>query len=125
MLAVGDHTRAERWAEQLRSQRRGGRLREAFASASIAQIMLRGGRWAESERAVGHAITVAEAIGARSVLAGACITAAELAEACNVPSLGKEPLARALPICRELRLVRLQARADRLRSGPAPAAARA
>jgi class 3 adenylate cyclase len=124
MLAVGDHARAERWAEQLRSQRRGGRLREAFASASIAQIMLRRGRWAESERAVGHAITVAEAIGARSVLAGACITAAELAEACHVPSLGKEPLARALPICRELRLARLQARVDRLRTGPAPAAAR-
>ena len=125
MLAVGDYARAERWAEQLRSQRRGGRLREAFAAASIGEIMLRRGRWAESERAVGHAITVAKAIGARSTLAAACITGAELAEACNVPSLGTKPLERALPICHELRLARLLARAERLGTGGAPKAARA
>ena len=120
MLTVGDYARAERWAEQLRSQRRGGRLREAFAAASIGEIMLRRGRWAESERAVGHAITVAEAIGARSTLAAACVTGAELAEACHVPSLGTKPLERALPICRELRLARLQARADKVRLGTTP-----
>jgi tetratricopeptide (TPR) repeat protein len=121
-LAVGDAARAERYAEHLRARRRGGRLREAFASASIGEIMLRRGRFAESERAVGHAIAVAEAIGARSLLAAACITGAELAEACHVPSLGTKPLERALPICRELRLVRLLARAERLRAGSARAA---
>jgi len=121
-LAVGDQARAERYAEQLRATRRGGRLREAFASASIGEIMLRRGRFAESERAIGHAIAVAEAIGARSVLAAACISGAELAEACNVPSLGTKPLERALPICRELRLTRLLARAERLRAGTAAAA---
>jgi hypothetical protein len=125
ILAVGDHARAERYCEQLRAKRPGGRLREAFASASIGEIMLRRGRWAESERAVGHAIAVAESIGARSVLAAACITGAELAEACHVPSLGTKPLERALPICRELRLVRWLARAERLRAGSGPRAARA
>jgi class 3 adenylate cyclase/tetratricopeptide (TPR) repeat protein len=125
ILAVGDYARAERWAEQLRTQRLGGRLREAFAAASIGEIMLRRGRWAESERAIGHAIAVAEAIGARSTLAVACITAAELAEACHVPSLGAKPLERALPICRELRLVRYLARAERLGAAGAPTAARA
>jgi hypothetical protein len=87
--------------------------------------MMRRGRFAESERAIGHAISVAASIGARSVLAAACITGAELAEAAHVPSLGTEPLERALPICRELRLERYLARAERLRAGSGPTAARA
>jgi class 3 adenylate cyclase/tetratricopeptide (TPR) repeat protein len=124
-LTVGDHVRAERYAEQLRATRRGGRLREALAAASIGEIMLRRGRFVESERAIGHAIAVAKEIGARSVLAAVCISGAELAEACHQPSLATEPLERALSICRELRLVRFLARAERLRAGIPPAAARA
>ena len=124
-LAVGEPARAERYAESLRATRRGGRLREAYAAASIGEIMLRRGRFAESERAIGHAISVAKAIGARSVLAAACITGAELAEAVHVPSLGTEPLERAIPICRELRLERYLARAEKLRAGSGPTAARA
>jgi len=124
-LAVGEPARAERYAESLRATRRGGRLREAYAAASIGEIMLRRGRFAESERAIGHAISVAKAIGARSVLAAACITGAELAEAVHAPSLGTEPLERAIPICRELRLERYLARAEKLRAGSGPTAARA
>jgi hypothetical protein len=94
-----------------------------FAAPAVGEVMLRLGRYAESERALGHAIDVAQTIGARSALAAASLAAAELADACNVRILGVEHLERALTICRELRLGRFLARAERLLGSRARAAA--
>src|SRR6185436_9210548 len=114
LFALGDRERAERYAEALRARPFGGRLRAAWVALALGELMSRFERLDEAERWYGEAITLAEALGARIVLALASLGAAELLAARGHQGEGSRLAARALGICRDLGLARYEARATRL-----------
>ncbi|HZP42885.1 MAG TPA: adenylate/guanylate cyclase domain-containing protein [Candidatus Binatia bacterium] len=113
LLAVGDLERAQRWAEQLQRQV-GGRLRRAQIATLLAEVMMRLGRTDEAARWLDEAWGLAEALEARSTLADVALVAAELAALRGDDETRLRCLARAEPLCAELRLGRCAARAARL-----------
>jgi len=123
LFAIGDLTRAERLAEVLMThQVRSGRLREAYSAACVGEIMHRLGRYEDAERAFGHAMGLADLIGARSTLAAAALGAADLAAARGNAAASTRYAERARAIAREMRLGRYLARAERLLGGVGHAA---
>ncbi len=124
-LAVHDVERAERFAEGLRAHPNAtGRLREAYLEVSVGEVMLGLGRPEQAERPFARAITLAEAIGARSTLAVAALGAAQVAAARGDARTSTRQLERAVGIAREMGLGHLLARAARLAAGGEEAAGR-
>ena len=116
-LSLGDLARAGRYAEQLRDRPFGGRLREALVATTLGEIAARLGRAEEAEGWYRRAIGVAEAIGARSVLAIATLGTAELAAAAGTHPPGARQLEQALAVVRALRLERYRPRLERVIAG--------
>ena len=124
-LAVHDVERAERFAEGLRAHPNAtGRLREAYLEVSVGEVMLGLGRPEQGERPFARAITLAEAVGARSTLAVAALGAAQVAAARGDARTSTRQLERAVGIAREMGLGHLLARAARLAAGGEEAAGR-
>src|SRR5439155_20665011 len=103
LLALGDLEHAVHWAERWRTEL-GGRLREAFVASLLGDVRTRAGLLDDAERHYAEAITGAESIGARSVLAVALLGAAEAALARRDAELGLARAARALELMRTLGL---------------------
>jgi tetratricopeptide (TPR) repeat protein len=114
LFALGDRDRAERYAEALRAHPFGGRFRSASVALALGELMSRFERLDEAERWYGEAITLADALGARTVLALASLGTAELLAARGHQRDGSRLAARALAICRDLGLARYEPRATRL-----------
>jgi class 3 adenylate cyclase/tetratricopeptide (TPR) repeat protein len=122
LLAVGDRARLERHLDELRDQA-GGRLRDALVSVSLGDVLARLERYDEADRRYHEALALADALGARSVVAAAALGAAEVAAARGDDAASARHLERALGIARSLRLGRYEARATRLRDPRRAAAA--
>ncbi|MFN8544238.1 MAG: adenylate/guanylate cyclase domain-containing protein [Candidatus Binatia bacterium] len=126
-LAVGDLGRAERFLERTHG-RTGGRAIAAQTAEAAGQVLTRLGpdRWSEAARTFTRAISLAEAIGANSVLAAALIGDAELAAARGDLARSRAQLAHGSLVAAELGLAYYSRRADRLRAaleaGAAPMA---
>jgi class 3 adenylate cyclase/tetratricopeptide (TPR) repeat protein len=121
-VAIGDTVRAERLLQTLRRSRGGGRLREAFTATSLGELLMWLHREEEAEQAFVHAITLAEAIGARSTLAAALLGAAELAAARGATDESERRLDRARAIVDEMRLGHYLGRVQALATGSVAAA---
>jgi hypothetical protein len=119
---IGDFARAERFA-RTSVEVAAGRLREMYALTALGQATLCLGpsSWTESQRAFEQAEQVARAIDARSTLAITGIGLGELALLRGQSSAGRERLAAAFALARELGLRRYALRAERLMT-EAPAA---
>jgi tetratricopeptide (TPR) repeat protein len=117
LLSVGDVDRARRYAERLRDQPVGGRLREVLVATALGDIAARLGRVEEADGCYRRAMGCAEAIGARSGLAVATLGAAELAAAAGTPPPTVGQLEQALAIVRTLRLERYRPRLERVMAG--------
>jgi class 3 adenylate cyclase len=115
LLTAGEFKRAERCARSAYDQA-SGRLREMLAAAGMGDVLVRHGpeQWAEAARCYTIAITLAEALEARSVLAAARLGAAEVARARGDTSAAARQLDQVLTICAELGLKRYLRRAERL-----------
>jgi class 3 adenylate cyclase len=112
LLAIDDVAGAERYALYVRSHT-GGRLRDAEIATVLGDVRARESRHAEARRAYAEAVELAEAIGARSVLAAAMLGLAELPPAQGEPD-GAELAARALDVFDALGLERYAVRARAL-----------
>ena len=117
LLSVGDVDRARRYAERLRAQPVGGRLREVLVATALGDIASSLGEAEEAERCYRRAIGLAESIGARSGLAIATLGAAEVAAAAGTRPPSSAQLAQALAIVRALRLERYRARLEQATAG--------
>ncbi len=125
LLAVRDTERAERFMEALRAHtNRSGRLREAYLETTVGEIMLGLGRPEEAERPFARAMTIAEAIGARSVLIAATLGAAEVALARGDQRTSARHRERAFGLARALDLGHYVTRAARLAGDGEEAAGR-
>jgi tetratricopeptide (TPR) repeat protein len=114
LRAVDDRAVIARFAELLHLCPAGGRLRQATALASLAELWVRVGRHEDAHRALTRAVELAEAIGARSVLATATLGAAELAAARGDRAASAQYLERAVAAARELGLRHYLTRAARV-----------
>jgi class 3 adenylate cyclase/tetratricopeptide (TPR) repeat protein len=113
LLALGDLRAAERFVVQLRANPYGGRLREALTATALGDLLTRFGDAQQAERCYARALTTAEAIGARSTIVASTAGAAVLAAARGLRPPDARQIARALGLCRELRLDRYRARLER------------
>jgi class 3 adenylate cyclase/tetratricopeptide (TPR) repeat protein len=115
LLAIGEIARARRFAE-IAYEHAGGRLRQAWCTTALGDIMLRlgPGHWAEAERWYQQALGLAEALGARSALATAALGAGELAVAQGDQETGRRLFRQALAVAGDIGFGRLQARAEDL-----------
>jgi hypothetical protein len=119
LLAVHDLERAARFVEALREHPiRTGRLRDAFTSAALGELLLRLGRHAEAERAFTHAMGLAELIGSRTTFVAAALGSAELAAARGDRRASLVYAERALAIVRAMSLRRYLPRLERLVAQP-------
>jgi len=115
-LTVGDRQRLESHAHQWQTLPLGsGRLREAFVANALGEVLAALGRHDEAARAFGRALAVAETIGARSVLVGATLGLADLAEKSGEP-FAPAQLERAIGLARELHMGHYLPRLEGLRS---------
>jgi len=115
LLAVRDLERAERFVEMLRDHpARTGRLRDAFTSAVLGELLFRLGRDEEAERAFVYSMALADSIGLRSTFAAAAVGAAELAAAHGDRRASLHHAERALVVIRSLGLRRYLPRVERL-----------
>jgi class 3 adenylate cyclase/tetratricopeptide (TPR) repeat protein/ABC-type lipoprotein export system ATPase subunit len=115
LLAVHDLERAARFVDALREHPiRTGRLRDAFTSAALGELLLRLGRDAEAERTFGHAMGLAELIGSRTTFAAAALGCAELAAARGDRRASLVYAERSLAIVRALSLRRYLPRLERI-----------
>jgi hypothetical protein len=123
LCTLGDFARAERFA-RTSMEVAAGRLREMYALTALGEATLHLGPsyWAESQSAFEKATQIAQAIEARSTLAIAGIGLGELALLRGQNVAGREQLASALALSRQLGLRRYELRAERA-LGESPAAA--
>jgi class 3 adenylate cyclase/tetratricopeptide (TPR) repeat protein len=115
LLAVGDRERAARYLGHLR-RRPGARLAAAQAALATGRLLagLEPGDTAGAARAFAEAIAIAEAIGARSLLAAAHLGAASCAVARADPAAARHHIGRSLALSRTLGLERYRAPAQAL-----------
>jgi uncharacterized protein HemY len=98
-------------------------LSEAIVSTAVGEVLIRLGRLDEAARVLADAITLAEAVGARTPLAAASVAAAELATLRGDRTARDAHLGRALSIAQMLGLGRYLVRAARLGDAGAAEAA--
>jgi class 3 adenylate cyclase/tetratricopeptide (TPR) repeat protein len=117
-LAVGDRQRMEGYAEAWQKHAPGsGRLREAFVTNALGEMLAALGRHDEAARALGRALALAESINSRSVMVGATLALAEVAAIRGDPApLGL--IQRAVGLARDLGLVRYLPRLERVLRDP-------
>ncbi len=115
LLAVGDRERAARYLAHLR-RRTGARLAAAQAALATGRLLagLEPADTAGAARAFAEAIAIAEAIGARSLLAAAHLGAASCAAACDDRAAARRHVDRSLALSQMLGLERYRARAQAL-----------
>ena len=113
LLAVGDRTRLERYAEILRTHP-GGRLRESMVATGMGDVLAALGRPDEAECRYREALSLAEAVGARSAIISASLGLAQLAIDRGDEATGFRYRDRARALAQELGLARYVRRADRL-----------
>jgi predicted ATPase/class 3 adenylate cyclase len=115
LTAIGELRRAEQLAD-LAYRYAGGRLRELWATLALAEVKSLLGYAArkEAEEWARRALAIATEIGSRWGLAAASLAAAELAVERGDRRASHELCQRALSLGREIGLVRLVQRAERL-----------
>jgi class 3 adenylate cyclase len=123
LTGLGERRRVERFAAQLRAFPFSGRLREAMATADRGLVAQWLGQERDAARRYADAITVADAIGARSVLAVSLLGAAEVAAARGDAGVATRQAERAATLCRELKLGRYEPRVAAVLHPPAGAGA--
>jgi len=112
LLAVGDVARAEAHAETLHGSI-GGRLRQAYVALAFGDVMQRVGRLDRAEQGYREAYGLATEIGARSLLVGAILGLAEIAER-QRRAPDRRELERARRLCDEVGLGRYRPRLARM-----------
>ncbi len=115
LLAIGDLKRAEQCAERS-YQNAGGRLRELGCALALADVLTRIGpaRWADAERWLERAHTLAQAIPLRSGLAATSLGRAELAQAAGNTEAAMRHAEVARAAYAALGFTRYEGRAERL-----------
>jgi tetratricopeptide (TPR) repeat protein len=115
LLAIGDVKRAEQCAERS-YQNAGGRLRELGCALALGEVLTRLGpaRWAEAERWLDRAHTLAQAIPSRSGQAASSLARAELAQATGDAEAATRHAEVARAAFGALGFTRYHARAERL-----------
>jgi class 3 adenylate cyclase/tetratricopeptide (TPR) repeat protein len=122
LVAVGDRSRLERYAETLRVHP-GGRLREALVGTALGDVLAALGRPDEAECRYRDALAFAESVGARSALAGAAYGIARLAAERGDEATALRYRDRALAVAQALGLTRYTRRLERLGMPAAAASA--
>jgi class 3 adenylate cyclase/tetratricopeptide (TPR) repeat protein len=113
LIAVGDRPRLERYAEILRTHP-GGRLRESMVATGMGDVLAALGRPDEAECRYREALSLAEAVGARSAIITASLGLAQLAIDRGDEATTFRYRDRARALAQELGLARYVRRADRL-----------
>jgi tetratricopeptide (TPR) repeat protein len=115
LLTIDDLKRAEQCAERS-YQTAGGRLRELGCALALGEVLTRlgPGRWAEAERWLDRAHTLAQAVGSRSGLAATSLARAELAHANRHAEAAIRHAEVARAAYDALGFLRYQSRAERL-----------
>ena len=118
LVTVGEVARAERYA-RLAYNRASGRLREMLSALALADALTarEPTHWEEAERCYEQAVGLAEALGARAILAASRLGIARLAAARADREACARHLQQVLPICEALHLARYQTRAEHLIGG--------
>jgi class 3 adenylate cyclase/tetratricopeptide (TPR) repeat protein len=117
LIAAGNPGRVERLLAALLANRAGGRLREAVLATAVGQLLAWSGRFAEAQRALARAMTLAETLGARTVFVAAVLADAELAVTRGERPPSQARLAQARAACQELCLGHYEPRVARLVDG--------
>jgi class 3 adenylate cyclase len=118
LLAAREIERAEQVAE-LAYRQAGGRLREALSASALGAVMLARGpqHWDAARRWYNQAIQIADSIGARSVLAGAQLGMARIADATGDRRQRDDRLTPVIAIADEVGLGHYRKQAERLVAG--------